>query len=86
MCKVYECPSLVLSEGMKLFAVNAGYRKTDVGTNWYYVRAKNARTATSVKKFVNTASSIFHPKKKVGMAKPIMMIEENNHESNKAIQ
>lgn len=20
---------------MKLFAVNAGYRKTDVGTNWY---------------------------------------------------
>ena len=36
---------LVLSEGMKLFAVNAGYRKTDVGTNWYYVRAKNAREA-----------------------------------------
>lgn len=37
MCKVYERPSLVLSEGMKLFAVNAGYRKTDVGANWYYV-------------------------------------------------
>jgi hypothetical protein len=48
--------------------------------------AKIAITATSVKKFVNTANSIFHPKKKVGMAKPIMMIEENNHESNKAIQ
>lgn len=45
MCKVYERPPLVLSEGMKLFAVNAGYRKTDVGTNWYYVRAKNAREA-----------------------------------------
>ena len=47
---------------------------------------KIAITATSVKKSVNTASSISHPKKKVGMAKPIMMIEENNHESNKAIQ
>ena len=45
MCKIYERPPLVLSEGMKLFAVNAGYRKTDVGTNWYYVRAKNAREA-----------------------------------------
>lgn len=45
MCEVYERPPLVLSEGMKLFAVNAGYRKTDVGTNWYYVRAKNAREA-----------------------------------------
>lgn len=45
MCKVYERPPLVLSEGMKLFTVNAGYRKTDVGTNWYYVRAKNAHEA-----------------------------------------
>lgn len=26
-----------LSDGLKIFAVNAGYRKTDVGTNWYYV-------------------------------------------------
>lgn len=34
----------------------------------------------------NCNRSISHPKKKVGMAKPIMMIEENNHESNKAIQ
>lgn len=34
----------------------------------------------------NRHNCIFHPKKKVGMAKPIMMIEENNHESNKAIQ
>ena len=33
MCKVYERPPLVLSKGMKLFAVNAGYRKTDVDTN-----------------------------------------------------
>lgn len=47
---------------------------------------KNRHNCNSVKKSVNTASSIFHPKKKVGMAKPIMMIEENNHESNKAIQ
>lgn len=38
MCKAYERPPLVLSEGMKLFAVNAGYRKTDVGTNWYWER------------------------------------------------
>ena len=45
MYNTYERPSLILSEGMKLFAVNAGYRKTDVGTNWYYVRAKNAREA-----------------------------------------
>lgn len=84
MYKSYERPPLVLNGGAKLFAVNAGYRKTDVGTNWY--AAKIAITATSVKKSVNTASSISHPKKKVGMAKPIMMIEENNHESNKAIQ
>ena len=94
MCKVYERPPLVLSEGMKLFAVNAGYRKTDVGTNWYYVRAKNAREArkhfkdriTWLDVYGVREVSIFHPKKKVGIAKPIMMIEENNHESNKAIQ
>lgn len=45
MYKSYERPPLVLNGGAKLFAVNAGYRKTDVGTNWYYVRAKNAREA-----------------------------------------
>ena len=45
MHKSYERPPLVLNGGAKLFAVNAGYRKTDVGTNWYYVRAKNAREA-----------------------------------------
>ena len=47
---------------------------------------KNRHNCNQCKEVVNTASSIFHPKKKVGMAKPIMMIEENNHESNKAIQ
>lgn len=45
MYKAYERPLLVLNEGAKLFAVNAGYRKTDVGANWYYVRAKNAHEA-----------------------------------------
>lgn len=45
MYKSYERPPLVLNGEAKLFAVNAGYRKTDVGTNWYYVRAKNTREA-----------------------------------------
>lgn len=28
-----------------LYAVNAGYRKSDVGTNWYYVVADNMKEA-----------------------------------------
>ena len=45
MPKVYERPPLILNDGLKLFAVNAGYRKSDIGRLWYYVRAKNSRDA-----------------------------------------
>ena len=34
-----------MSDDVKLFAINAGYRKSDIGTNWYYARAKSARNA-----------------------------------------
>lgn len=44
---VWERPPLDLSSGMKLFAINAGYRKTDIGNTWYYIRAKNAKAARS---------------------------------------
>ena len=43
--KIYERPPLILGEGMKLFAINAGYRKSDRDANWYYVRARNSRCA-----------------------------------------
>lgn len=45
MYKIYERLPLSMSDDVKLFAINAGYRKSDIGTNWYYVRAKSARDA-----------------------------------------
>lgn len=45
MYKIYERPPLSMSDDIKLFAINAGYRKSDIGTNWYYVQAKSARDA-----------------------------------------
>lgn len=30
---------------INLYAVNAGYRKSDVGTNWYYVLARSTKEA-----------------------------------------
>lgn len=49
MYKIYERPPLSMSDDVKLFAINAGYRKSDIGTNWYYVRAKSARCSGPVK-------------------------------------
>lgn len=51
---VYERPPLTLNEGMRLFAVNAGYRKSDIDTTWYYIRATNATEAR--KRFKNTVT------------------------------
>lgn len=48
---------------------------------------KNRHNCNQCKEVRKYRKQHFPPKeKKVGMAKPIMMIEENNHESNKAIQ
>lgn len=47
---------------------------------------KNRHNCNQCKEVRKYRKQHFPPKEKVGMAKPIMMIEENNHESNKAIQ
>lgn len=43
---IWERPALTLDDGMKLFAIDAGYRNTNIAVNWpHYVRAKNFREA-----------------------------------------
>lgn len=58
MCKVYEHPPLVLSEGMKLFAVNAGYR---VDGCWCCKNRHNCNQCKEVRKY---RKQHFPPKEK----------------------